>query len=54
MDSLYGLLRMCGHSLHHGVIDGQSPEAFAVLSPEEQEQLKTLLQKLVKSWTEQK
>ena len=46
-DSLEGLLHMCGHTLHHGNVEG---DLFDVLSADEREQLKTLLQKLIKSW----
>lgn len=47
-DSLEGLLRRCGHALHHGAV-GQG-DLFAALSPEEQASLRALLQKLTASW----
>ena len=48
LDSLEGLLRFLGHSLHHGGVEG---DAFASLSADEQEQLKGLLKKLAESWS---
>lgn len=53
MNSLYGLMRFCGHTLHHGMKDDTTdPEAmFDALTPEEKEQLKTLLGKLAASWS---
>ena len=45
--TLEGLLMICGHHLHHGGADDLS---FAVLSANEQEELKLLLTKLVDSW----
>lgn len=47
-NTLYGLMRRCGHKLHHGEV--KKEEAFNGLSAEEQEQLKTLLTKLLASW----
>lgn len=47
--SLEGLLRECGHVLHHGGNRGE--ELFSSLTEEEQETLKALLQKLTQSWT---
>lgn len=47
-DSLEGLLRECGHTLHHG--ERHSEELFSALNDEEQAILKQLLQKLITSW----
>lgn len=46
-NTLEGLLRICGHTLHHQEISGN---LFQALSAEEQDQLKALLAKLVDSW----
>lgn len=46
-DSLEGLLRECGHVLHHG---GGKDDLFAGLTAEEQAELKALLQKLIAGW----
>lgn len=48
LETLEGLLSACGHTLHHG--RGETVD-FTVLSQEEQLQLKTLLKKLLESWT---
>lgn len=45
MDTI-GLLRSCGHQLHHGLSDA----SLEALSKEEQETLNQLLRKLLKSW----
>lgn len=47
-ESLEGLLRECGHALHHR--DGSDTAMFGALSAEEQDALKSLLKKLVESW----
>lgn len=47
LETLEGLLSVCGHALHHG--RGESVD-FTALSQEEQLQLKTLLKKLLESW----
>lgn len=47
-DSLEGLLRRCGHALHHGAVS--RGDLFAALTPEEQTSLRALLQKLTASW----
>jgi len=47
-ESLPGLMRICGHTLFHR--SGDDVDLFAALSAQEQEQLKTLLKKLVASW----
>jgi len=46
-NTVEGLLRICGHKLHHGGVDG---DLCAALSEGEQKQLKELLTKLVESW----
>lgn len=45
--TIEGLLRICGHTLHHG---GGNGDLCAALSDSEQMQLKELLTKLVESW----
>ena len=47
-NSLEGLMRRCGHVLHHGGRSGD--ELFQALSDEEQTALKALLKKLLESW----
>ena len=46
-DSLEGLLLRCGHRLHHGGPDQCS--LFSALTPDEQELLQRLLQKLLRA-----
>lgn len=43
-EDLLGLMRACGHALHHG---NAGDEFFDALSAEEKEQLKAILKKLV-------
>lgn len=45
-DSIIGLLRQCGHILHHGT---QSPD-IDKLTPQEQQSLRQLLIKLMENW----
>lgn len=47
-DTLYGVMRRCGHILHHGDMDKE--KVFDGLTEDEQAQLKTLLTKLLDSW----
>lgn len=53
-DDLYGLMRACGHYLHHSSGNPQREEGrqqlFAALDEAEQETLKGLLKKLTESW----
>lgn len=55
-DDLYGLMRACGHYLHHSHSGGKHQDGsernhlFAALDETEQETLKGLLKKLTDSW----
>ena len=53
-DDLYGLMRGCGHYLHHSggkhQEAGEENQLFAALDEGEQECLKGLLKKLLDSW----
>ena len=53
-DDLYGLMRGCGHYLHHSggkhQKAGEENRLFAALDEGEQECLKGLLKKLLDSW----
>lgn len=49
-DSLTGLLKKCGHALHHSGGALNEAELFQDLSEEECSSLKALLQKLTASW----
>lgn len=52
-DDLYGLMRACGHYLHHSVgrhQEEREENLFAALGGAEQETLKGLLKKLLDSW----
>jgi len=45
--NLSGLLRFCGHKLHHG---GDTKDLYSALSQEEQNILIALLTKLTEAW----
>lgn len=51
-DSLYGLMRGCGHYLHHSQGNGCPDESvlFGALDEQERDELKRLLAKVLNSW----
>lgn len=51
-NSLTGLMKKCGHALHHSGGAMDEAKLFQALSEEEQNTLKTLLQKVSASWDE--
>lgn len=51
-DSLLGLMKTAGHALHHAD-KAQPDQLFSALDSQEQQELKTLLSKLIASWKEQ-
>lgn len=51
-DSLLGLLRQCGHTLHHAGGGREESELFQMLSEAERAELQSLLQKVMAGWQE--
>ena len=49
-DSLLGLLKQCGHTLHHAGGGMEESELFLMLSETEQAELRSLLQKVTDGW----
>lgn len=51
-DSLLGLMRQCGHILHHSGGQKEEQELFSMLDEHEKSTLQVLLQKVHKGWQE--